>query len=166
MARHAIERLIDVLVGDVDDVALGDLQFELFVDELVECLLAGLLLVRGDFGEPHPLRDVEHRDRIAVDQGGDLGVGARVPQRCDRQRQHQGAGEARSKPSDCMESWNLHRVIPANGFLVDPRPRQLGAVPPTRVENPVPPRVRRLICTMTIWSVPTAVEVAFVGEKP
>jgi len=40
----------------------------------------------------------------------------------------------------------------------------LGALPATRVEKPVPPRVRRLICTVTMWSVPTAIDVAFVGE--
>ncbi len=97
VAGHAGERLIDVPVGDVDDVAPGDLQFELFVDQIVERLLAALLLVGGDFGQPHPVRDVEHRDRIAVDQSGDLGVGARVPARCDEQRQHHGAGEAGSK---------------------------------------------------------------------
>ena len=68
--------LLDFGLGNVDAEVLGLVDFEHLVDQRVEHLLARRQLLRAQLFELLALRDVELRDRYAVDQRGDfLGAG-------------------------------------------------------------------------------------------
>ena len=70
----------DLALRDLGDVALGELDFELVVDQLVEHFLPRRRLLRGKLDQPRALCDVDCRDRLAADKRDDLGVRGRRSQ--------------------------------------------------------------------------------------
>jgi hypothetical protein len=85
---HLAVGVVDVGGGGIDAELLGLLDLHMLVDQLVDCFLAGRLLVGGDEVELHALLDIEVGDGLAIDHYGD-GLCLR---RLDRARQDDGEG--------------------------------------------------------------------------
>ena len=70
--RHVGKGALNLLVARLDAVTLHDEDLEVVVDQRFQGLLARRRLVSGHLNDLRALRDVDLRDRRAVDQRDDL----------------------------------------------------------------------------------------------